>query len=84
MLAEDIYSQIKWSQTPFTEATITTVRTTTNKDGTVRRMPSISGREYFREVTQTIPRHFQADVGYDFSQPLAIELSQERIDDLAF
>ncbi|HRH76103.1 MAG TPA: hypothetical protein PK129_02055 [Cellvibrionaceae bacterium] len=84
VLAEDIYSQIKWSQTPFTEATITTVRTTTNKDGTVRRMPSISGREYFREVTQTIPRHFQADVGFEFLNRWQIELSQERIDDLAF
>ncbi|HMY39862.1 MAG TPA: hypothetical protein PK011_11100, partial [Marinagarivorans sp.] len=81
VLAEDIYSRIKWSQTPFTEATITTVRTTTSKDGTVRRMPTISGREYFREVTQTIPRHIQADIGYEFLNRWQIELSQERIDD---
>lgn len=84
LLAEDLYSQIKWSQTPFTQATITTVRTITNKDGTVRRMPSITGREYFRETTQTIPRHFQADIGYEFLNRWQIELSQERIDDLAF
>lgn len=84
LLAEDIYSQIKWSQTPFTQATITTVRTITNKDGSVRRMPSISGREYFREISQTIPRHFQADIGYEFLNRWEVELSQERIDELAF
>ncbi len=84
LLTEDIYSQIKWSQTPFTEAIITTVRTIKNKDGTVQRMPTISGREFFREVSQTIPRHIQADIAYGFLNRWEIELSQERIDELAF
>ncbi|HEY6527563.1 MAG TPA: hypothetical protein VIZ65_02630 [Cellvibrionaceae bacterium] len=83
-LAEDLYSQIKWSQTPFTQATITTVRTVTDSSGAVRRAPTISGREYFRQVKQRIPRHFQADIGYQIIEPLRIEVVQERYDELAF
>jgi hypothetical protein len=83
-LAEDLYSQIKWSQTPFTQATITTVRTVTDSSGAVRRAPTISGREYFRQVKQQIPRHFQADIGYQVIEPLRVELIQERFDELAF
>lgn len=84
ILMEDLYSSINWSHTPYTQATITTVRTYTDSSGNNKRMPTISGREYFREITQRIPRHTRLDATYKLSEDWDIELAQERIDSLAF
>ncbi|MFO1368998.1 MAG: hypothetical protein U1F46_08380 [Marinagarivorans sp.] len=84
LLVEDAYSQIKWSQSPYTEATITTVRTIKNRDGSVRRAPTISGVEWFRQARQTIPRHAKAEAIYQLMPAFEVELSQERIDNITF
>lgn len=84
ILMEDLYSAIDWSHTPYTQATITTVRTYTDGSGNNKRMPTISGREYFREITQRIPRHTRLDATYKLSEDWDIELAQERVDSLAF
>jgi hypothetical protein len=84
VLVEDLYSTINWSETPFTQANITTVRNYTDSSGVARRMPTISGRESFRQTTQRIPRHIQADVTYQINEPFSVELAQERFDDVVF
>lgn len=84
LLVEDLYSRIKWSQAPYTQATITTVRNFTDSTGATKRMPTISGREYFREIEQRIPMHIQADISYQIFAPLRLDIVQERFDELAF
>lgn len=83
-LIEDLYSAISWSHTPYTRATITTVRSYTDINGNTKRMPTISGRESFRDVHQKIPKHIKADTHYKITDAWRVEVAQESIDSLAF
>lgn len=81
---DDLYSAISWENAPFTQATITTIRQTTDAKGQTKRLPTLSGTEFFRHITQKIPRHQRADIHYNFINNLSASLTQERIESKAF
>ncbi len=59
--AEDLFARIRWDDAPFTEAVANTDRKRYDEDGYAVFEPLLSGREGYRDITQSLEPRLQAE-----------------------
>ncbi|SHI09569.1 hypothetical protein [Ferrimonas marina] len=67
-LVQDLASEVKWYDSPYTDAYADTANTIIDPDGSVHVDPIIHGREYYGDYRQSLPRRYQWRANYQRGQ----------------
>lgn len=79
--AYDLYSAIQWHQLTYTEAKADSNTLRFDDEGRLDTVAVLSGREWYRDYTQRLPKRFEAQVAYQISKPFAVAVNGFRYAD---
>ncbi len=81
---KDYYSEIYWDDVTFTQARANTNTVTFDDEGRLDSIPVLSGREGFRDFTQTLPQRGKLVVNHQMTSVMSVSAQIDHVEEYVY